>query len=345
MREIRLNFYEVHRCGYYRRGESDPEFGDFPDTVQHLHAWVSGNQLSVRQTQTFSPGPDSDFLPVFSYNLTHHQQSGDYLITTWNETEVAEDRMASVRANEPTGTARIDTTNVPTNSLPGYPAYFWVIPDRKLIGVIRLEGQRLGGHPGLVRYMRGYLERMAPWVVYPSGVTPAPDEQVLGYAEPGDNPDDFYPRFESSPVRLGGELDFIRANGNRIRKVIRKDKYEGGVADRRLLGRMLQRLGVHTDTPRLDDTRFKYELDYAPDTDELEEIIAAWEERSSSGEESNWDDVGFRFVGEQETRWLSQSTAKQALDVDISLRDEVLIEPQTLLQELNSHRNDLLRSI
>lgn len=349
-RNIRINFYEVQKCAYFKRGEETPYICNCATTLEGLHRWINPAQLTarptVRETQTFTPHDDSNHLPVYCYSIAHHRVSGDYLLTTWNETEQTEGRVASVHADEQAGQARIDAVAVAANTLPGYPAYFWFIPRRNLIACIRLDTQRLGGHPGMVRYINGYLERFSPWVVLPNGASCSPDVQVLGYQDGQDIRQDLKPRFVSAPVKLPGEIDYIRQNRQRIRKIVRKDEYDGGDLPRTsLLTCMLQGFGLRDTPEQLDATTFRYELDFEPSEGELNQIIESWQERADQEDATRWDDVGFMFQSESDIRWLSRSAAKQTLEVDIQLRDEVLIEADTLMTALQRRRNALIGSL
>jgi hypothetical protein len=345
-RNLRINFYEVQKCGYFRRADDTPYLCDSATMLGSLHKWISYVRPTVRETQTFTPHEDANHLPVYCYSIVSHTISGDYLLTTWNESEQAEGRVASVHADEETGQARIDAFEVADNALPGYPAYFWFISDHNLIASIRLDTQRLGGHPGMVQYITGYLERFSPWVVLPTSAERTPNVQVLGYRDNGDIRHDLKPRFLSAPVRLQGEIEYIRKNRRQIRKIIRTDEYGGGPTRQTpLLRKMLQSLGLRDAPEELDATRFRFELDFEPTRMELNEVIEAWQDRSNSEDATRWDDVGFKFEADPTVRWLSRSVAKQTLELDIHLRDEVLIEAETLMTALQRRREDLLERV
>ena len=48
-----------------KRGEDEPAFGTLPELLEDFHQWISGDQPSIRNTQTFLIDDESSFLPVF----------------------------------------------------------------------------------------------------------------------------------------------------------------------------------------------------------------------------------------------------------------------------------------
>ncbi len=343
-RQVKLSFYTVEECGYYKRGQDAPFMADFPSVSRDLHQWISTPDITVRETQTFSPDADSEDLPVFCYSLIHDGAPNDYVMTTWNETETTEGQVASVHADEAAGSARVEGVEVTQGTIAGYPAYFWLIPNQNLIASVRLEGQRLTGHTGFDLYMKGYLERFSKWVVLPANVQKATDVNVLGYKHNRQTRTDLRPRFRSVPVRLQGRLDYIRTNRQRIRKMLRKDEYEGGrVQHDSLVAKLLKGFGLRHSAPSLDKTRYRFEINYTPSEAELNEIINEYTSGRANTDVTRWDDIGFKFEKDNQIHWLSSASAKGEAEVNIRLRDGVVIEADSLLTALHAQRSSLLR--
>lgn len=338
-KEAKINFYRIAKCGYYRRGDPAAEFGDIAATLSDLHRWITNDQPTVRETQTFNPSDDGSILPVFCYGIQRPRNGTDYLLTTWNETDTANGQFASLYADQTAGNAAVDATTIPAGTVPGFPTYFWFIPDRGLVATIRFEN-RLNGHQGLDLYMRGFLERFAGWVVTQNNQPRSLTVEILGYSQDADgDPARLRPDFQSVPVRKQGEIDLIRANRENIRKIIRTDEYEMGRAEpRNFLRAALQALGLRGDPQPLPDTRYRCEFTYQPTEDELNEIIDHW----SNNHATRWDDVGFQFTGGDDVKWLSRASAKDKLLLDVDYKNDVVVDDASLLAALNRERTRLL---
>ena len=198
----------------------------------------------------------------------------------------------------------------------------------------------------MVQYLNGYLERFSPWVELDGDSENLFDLEIEGYGEGEEIDSMLKPRFQSTPVRLRGEIDYIRKNRERIRKIIRRDDYDGGVQrNPSLLRRMLKGFGLAEDMDLLEDTRYQYELNLSPSRGELDRIIDYWNRKTTSEDASRWDDVGFAFTSESNVRWLSQSTPKETLEVNVRIRDEVLMDGKSLMKALQEHRDSVLNRI
>ena len=80
------------------------------------------------------------------------------------------------------------------------------------------------------QFLTGYLERFSKWVVVADDGAEGLTCNISGYCD-GDGEeaiDDVQPLFLSRPVRRQGEIDFIRENRHKIRKILRVDEYPGG---------------------------------------------------------------------------------------------------------------------
>lgn len=340
-RNARINFYQVEKCGYFGRGDDVSQFGDLTPTIQSLYDWISQDRPTIRETMTFNHTQGSDLLPVYCFDIQCSDDGSDYILTTWNETEIVDGQMASIRADEPTGEASVDVTVVNEGSIAGFPTYFWFVPDRNLLATICFEGNRLNGHRGMNAYLRGYLATAAPWVVVDDSVDSR--RQILGY-RPQENAEitkHVFPFFQSRPVRIPGQVDYIKNNREQIIKVFRKAEYSlSEIQPNSILRNMLVGLGIRSALRPIRNTRCTYSLKYCPTRVELDEIVGRWEDAI----DTQWDDVGFQIKGVRGTKWLSHSVAKQEREFNITLCNEVVVDAGTLLRAIVANRNALLRA-
>ncbi len=244
-KDAKINMYRVAKCGYYNGNTKKPKFCDLGLALADLNTWITKDQPKVRETQTFQPGEDSEQLPVYCYSMFEDSKHQDYVLTTWNESETADGQFAGVHGDEAAGNAAVDTSAIPKGTIAGFPTYFWLIPEHNLLATVRFEN-RVNGHMGMNKYLTGYLERFAQWVVVAKDTKDRLTCNIKGYrdAHATQPAGDVRPCFLSLPVRKQGEIDLIKENRHKIRKVIRKDEYEGVLCrQRRWSGESLWILG------------------------------------------------------------------------------------------------------
>ena len=106
--------------------------------------------------------------------------------------------------------------------------------------------------------------------------------------------------------------------------------------------KFLESIRVRPEENRLtDDIKIKYEIPFTPSEDEVDEIIAEWEENH----ESKWDDIGFKFESDPQIKWLSHSVAKDEFEIDVTRDNDEIVEAHSLLDALTESRNVYLRLI
>lgn len=335
MEKCKITFYTIDRCGYYARGNSNPEFSAIKDTLNELKTWAFQDEMTLGQTCTFSPDDyNEDIAKTYCFNLIDINQD-DYLLTTWNQIPSVEGQVASVPSLEPVGEAEVSLTELPEGSIPGFATYFWFIPEREIFACVQFHNQ-MNGRRNLERYLREFLAKATKYVVTNA------EEACVGYRK---NEDDgtrmLYPQFNSFLYKKIAEIDYLRSQREQIRKIIRKDQlYFSVQQDRQWWQTMLSTLGVsEPHQPVEESLKFKFEVNHCPSEEELNEIIAAWLQESSH---TKWEDTGFRLEGESQIRWLSYSLAKAEVNLDILRDNEEVVNAESLLEKLVEQKDTLL---
>ena len=260
--QARLNFYDVRACGYYRPRQTSPQFGDFAQLASTLLTWVKKADKPLSETSSYVPGADDPFMPTYCLDMWH--KGGDFVLVTWNETPTTDGKVGSVDGTQPVGVAQVEQTELPsTSSIPGYPTYFWLLPQQNLLATVQFGDVR-NGHQNLDRYFQGFLASYSKNVRYGESGSGS-DVHICGYAEnAGDEPAHLEPRFASGLHQNPSELDFLRSKRTHIRKIVRnqtlRNKADGHPA---LWKRMLVRLGIK-EPPALPDDIGIVNLSIAP---------------------------------------------------------------------------------
>jgi hypothetical protein len=330
--KAKITFYDINRCGYYKRGEDYPEFGDTKSLLINLKDWAKQNDMTLEQTCTYEIGDHKPEYRTFCFDLIVNPSNNSFLLTTWNELPSSSNKFAAVMGHDPVGRVKVNLTDVPKNSIPGYATYFWFIPCKDLIAAIQFQ-HNYNGRENMEAYMRGFLAKFSMNVV----TSPKDhDTIVLGYKKDDDlSPDSsLSPQFKSMLHRRKGPVEYIRSNLKNIRKIIRKEIISFDLEDKRVFWqKALQRMGVsQPQVPDKASEKIKIEMNYSPLEDELEEMINFWQTNENIGDK--WDDLGFKMEGETEIRWLSHCLAKSEFNLDLIRDNDEIINAESLLNQL-----------
>lgn len=101
---------------------------------------------------------------------------------------------------------------------------------------------------------------------------------------------------------------------------------------------LLQKIGF-VDVPQIyDEMKIRYEVAYTPDEDALKAMINQWENESHDGKT---DDVGFVFVNDHKTVWLSSAIVKEEMEITLKAK-EGYYDAETILDSLNKQRATII---
>jgi hypothetical protein len=346
---VKVTFYEIINCGYYAKNGS-LEFGNILTILDDIHNFVYSDDMFLARTRVFDESRFQDIDATYCYELYRNDSREDYILVTWNETPTINGNLASINGQGQVGDSDINLTEIPDGYIPGYPTYFWFIPNRNLFATIQINSFKYNGHRNMKRYFQSFLERFSRYVSVENTDNDNEDYEaylnvgILGYADGSNSNLDnsIRPYFKTSLLRNSGQLEFIRCNRNRIRKLIHKDCIKFSIQnDVSIWQRLLQRVGIFDDIEDQEDApvKFRYEFDYKPSSSDLENIINHF-----INEQSTWKEIGFLFHGEQTPRWLSNSLARGIFSFDLT-PDRAIYSCEELLQSILSQREEILSVI
>ncbi len=337
MANAKITFYKIDRCGLYVSGALNPALGDLSSFLQQLKRWVVKNDKTLDETCTFGLVESEGVERTFCYDLASDTNTGDYLLTTWNEIVSYNGRVAAVPSGSRVGNAKVEFTSLPKNSIPGYATYFWFVPAKSVYATIRFQS-RLNGKRNLEKYLREFIGKFSDYVILSDYGDS--DLNIAGYrAKPEDPLLNLYPQFSSSVVKRLGQVDYIIKNRINIRKITRHNTLSPGVKNNQeSWQKLLRSLGIKKEKILSVDVRLTYDFPFTPTEEELKEIIDEWE----SSHDSRWDDVGFTFACEQSPRWLSHSVAKDDFELETLDVANEIHEATSILEALASMRDSIL---
>jgi len=297
MEEAKVTFYKIEKCGLYEYGADVSKLGNVAGFLSQLKYWVKKNDKPLDETCTYAIEESEDVDRTFCYDLIANGMTGDFLLTTWNETPSYEGKVAAVLAKSKVGSAKVEFTKLPKDSIPGYATYFWFIPSKNVFATIRFQ-HRLNGKKNLDKYFKEFISKFSDYVVL--GDSDEADFNVVGYSEKdGDEPINLHSQFKTSIVRKPGQIDYILEQKNQIRKITRHNRLSPKIAEcHEFWQKALLNLGLKKQRNLNSEVNFSYEFSFTPSEPELKEMIAEWEKNH----DSKWDDIGFTLKGEQVPR-------------------------------------------
>lgn len=330
--DFKLDFYDVKKCGFYKRGGENPEFGSLNILVEDFNNFLQGKSLNL--TKTYDYNDESGDLPTYCYSFVG---SGDnYLLTTWNETPFEDGNIASANGNDTVGSVTIQQTSVPENHIPGYATYFWLVPSENLIVSLRPSSIAYNGHQNLKKYFTSFLRYYTRYNV----LNPLEPDAVIGYTDGREEEAKFYPKFETFLRKKPTDIDFLISNANEIYKLIKKDKLTlNGELQLSFLDSILYKLCLDdVDRNILEEKNYKIELEYTPNADDIQRIINDFD--LSNNDPSI--DFGFLIHGRQSPIWLSKTYERHEYTLNVEREPGEVINADALYQEILINRDVFL---
>lgn len=340
--EAKIHFYSIRKCGYYKPGTGNLVFGDLPGILLRFHNWSTAPGLTLKDTCTFALHEDEEnSLRTFCFDIISNNTTGDYFLTTWNETPSNQGKVPSVSGDQPVGSAEVHLNDIEAGTIPGYATYFWFIPQLAIFATIKFQ-HVLNGQQNLVRYMNGFMENFSGYAV--TNQIDDDNMEIVGYREnANDAIQELFPSFRSKMLRKSGEIELIKQKRASIRKMIRKSELDLQIdEDKNLLQKMLSKFGITgNDDPGNNSLNVNYSFNFNPTEDELNEII----EQALDEGLTRTNDYGFQFVGKSEVCWLSNSIVKHEVNLDIQRDNDEIVNLQSLANNLTNNRQIIVNII
>jgi len=210
--DCNITFYKIEQCGFYKYRAKTPVFGSQSKLLMDLANWSNGAELA--HTKTFTP-KEGNALPIYLADIKEHK--GTWLVTLWNETHEADEKVPSLMANASVGANNVILNDVKPGSIPGFATYFWFIPDLNVLATVRFARTYTGPN-AMQMYMRSFLRYFSSYTVRDDNeVNDDGSLKIIGYRD-GKNGDvlRLFPRFKASLYAKAGEYDVILNNAERI---------------------------------------------------------------------------------------------------------------------------------
>lgn len=337
MLEAKIKFFDIKKCGYYLRGRDQAEFGSLNDALQKLQLWADDGREFVNTT-TYEADPDNDLRNTYFCNWHQNEINGDSILILWNEAPNDSGVIYGMNPMDRPGSTNMLTTGFGnTPAIPGFPSYFWFVPERNVFATIRFS-HSVQGKNNLDCYLNGFLANKSPYRVVNG------QDVVVGFSQTGMSTD-VSGRIYSKFYALGRKQEELEAellsNQHRIKRIIKREALQYTIEDdRRTLERVFS--GLLGNTPIFNQTRvITHELQFEPTEGQLRQIISNFAELNSTSCIRN---AGFVY-NDGKRVMLSGTSVAFSADLDTHRADNQIINPQSLLAAITSQRQNLLRPL
>lgn len=318
---MKIELHQITNCGFYQRGKpAAPLFGHLHTWHRDFHQWV-GQRTSVNNTSTFDS--EAGVPNVFCAGSTH-TAAGLGLIL-WHGVPATEKGVAYIPKNATPGHVTASEAALPHNSIPGWPSYFWLLPQQNLAVTLQPTGKiqnRSTGLPECRDFLAGYLTRFSPFVHILQEADQANGiERQIAWRANHTSPSrtDLAGQFLTRPLLLPCALDQIRSKYADIRKLIHTVQISRALpVDRAKLTQLMHLIGFDQyAAPETDRLSFRWESDWQPTPAELDSAIAQHEQADTT--HGRKERRGVRFKGDSQIYWLDGGPVRD----DIALPDEL----------------------
>ncbi|MFZ5723407.1 MAG: hypothetical protein ACOY33_07065 [Pseudomonadota bacterium] len=289
----------------------------------------------MEETKTFDPREGDSVLSAYGISCTRH--GDDFLLMLWNQTHSVEEGVGCIQANVSPARASVIDLEPPDNTIPGYPTYFWILPEHDAYCTVTMEN-RLSGNHSFVRYMSGFLKKCPRHTVYE-----ADDREdflkLVGYGL--DNQvamRGLKPSFKTEVVRSDGELNDIRVRLPEVTRMIRRKTLTFNERDQR---GVIERLCSFVGRRALERVGHEFFLQYdiagPVDEAEFQEIVDIYNQ-----EQGEWDDVGFKFRGSADLKWLGHGGIRLKNSIELPVGRTNLPNPGDFHDQLLRFRRGIV---
>ncbi|MBA3474873.1 MAG: hypothetical protein H0T57_16900 [Rubrobacter sp.] len=343
-----IHIYRLTKCGFYARGEEEPEFGYIGEWWDHFEEWVAEKE-DVSLTATFNRPEE---VPRRLYCAdTVRDEHGNFGVALWNEAPAYRGNVAYLPLDGRVGQVQARTTRFPTGSIAGWPTYLWFLPRRSL--VVALSPEDFGGYRGsgirqAREYFHSYLGSRSRYARYRTleEYETQSNDLITGYCLPHEEEPDagLRPRFETRPLYGPGPLQEILNGYRDIRKIVKSYNIEVSLSNPP--SRIERALDLFMAQPRdvgfeereeVDRRRFRIESTWHPSKEAVLREIEEWESRDPA--DNYW--VGVYFDGDSQIRRFDKEKGKVSVELNSNIADQPLWMGEELISAWTTARNEV----
>lgn len=329
--EIRATLFGINECGYYKRGEDSPEFGNIDAILSNLSEWADGEQLS--ETKLSETDIENGVFPI--YLLDIKRTLNGWAIACWNEVPATDGRIGAIKLDTRVGDdLDIAWSNFDDDAIPGFPSYYWI---NTRLNIVTAIAPKLWSNSikSLEKYLKDFMRSFSEYVVL------SDDNDIIGYSESTEVEENLLPKFKISLLKRINEIDYVVEHFQEITKISKKGLLKQlSVVDSGAQTGIVRWL---SGDPRKEvvarDAQVKVVLEYTPTQ---EEVIQMIREEDQNEHASRWDDLGFYIPGKGGYIWVNRSKASDIFDIEAQLNNQGILSIDTIDNIIREHGHQFI---
>lgn len=329
--EIRVTLFGINECGYYRRGENSPEFGNIDSILLNLSEWADGEQLS--ETKLSETDIENGVFPIYLLNIK--RTLNGWAIACWNEVPATDGKIGAIKLDTRVGDdLDIAWSNFDDDAIPGFPSYYWINTQLNIVAAIapKLWSNSI---KSLEKYLKDFMRSFSEYVIL------SDDNDIIGYSEGDEVVENLLPKLKISLLKRINELDYVVEHFQEITKISKKGLLKQlSVVDSGVQTGIVRWL---SGDPRKEvvarDAQVKVVLEYSPTQEEVIEMIR---EEDQSERASRWDDLGFYIPGKGGYIWVNRSKASDIFDIEARLNNQGILSIDTIDNIIREHGHQFI---
>lgn len=314
-----------------------------------LYAWIS-KVKDFSNRSTYGKLERDNMYRTFGLKMMKLDDINEYLIITWNEIPNANSGIAYVDSSASTdGEISINKSPLKKGAIPGYPSYFWVIPDKNIIASLRIQDSySLIGTQNFQYFMKSFLEKFS------EPVEPKRNEHgdvSVIYKINGEETN-CTAKFNLILKREPADTDELVKKYASVRKIIKKSSITHKSAQNtdafsKFVKWVSSAIAGEDQLSSNDVTSWHFDFGYTPKSEaEFRSII---EQYLDEADETDCVDMnlGVEFEGKRGSPvWLADNVLKLS-DIECtpeySSDDELILEYEWLKRFIRENRNSLFK--
>lgn len=272
---LKLKFYNITKCGYFEAKAKSASFGTVLSVCEHLASFFETAETREELT-TYKCKNENSTFPIY----INKSSNNNYMIVLWNPTSELDGRMLTLTGGKATkngaqlekkGLKSVKASNGDVKGIPGYPTYFWVLPQLNLMINIQRSGWR-SNKPHFDKYMRGFM--MGSDLNH---VTREEEAGKLHFKRKKDSKNFVraYPKYETRVLKTNTEIDDVKSKKGGISRIVIQSREENQVMYKSLLDKLVSMVTSERESVDDEDKNpyVYYETTFYPDDDSIDKLF------------------------------------------------------------------------
>ncbi|QIN81574.1 hypothetical protein GBA63_02225 [Rubrobacter tropicus] len=156
--KLRIQLYRLDRCGFYRRGRQDADFGSIQEWYMDFLGWLEPKRLAgvpLPHTSTLAEERNDVPLDIYCVGVTEDGR-GNFGVSLFSRSLGEEEGGTVMAPDASLGNPTFLSNELRPGAIPGWLSYFWVVPAENIV-VALMPARAVASIDSFREYFLGYL--------------------------------------------------------------------------------------------------------------------------------------------------------------------------------------------